>query len=831
MANSNLPALMSGLMKLTGNIVFEISSDYRFIDVHADNPAHLFIPPQHFLGKKISDMLNEEQWSQVLHYFELAYVSGEKQSFQYPSIIPNDPRWYRGNLLYISKGVSEPFYLLCIDDITSQKKAEDTLKFHAEFEDLLVHATSNLIQSNEHNFNASLNYVLEKIGQFAKVDRSYVFMFDKEKDVMNNTHEWCSEGTNPEIQNLQEVPISLFPLWMEKLHNYEVIYIPEVNALPESWSSVREILEPQGVQSLLVIPIKAEDHLYGFIGFDAVKQKVMWENSQRQLLQILGDNIGSVIMRNEQNLSLQKASEQAKHLAEEANAANKYKLDFLANMSHEMRTPLNGVIGFTDLLLETQVNEIQLQYLQTVRDSAQNLLEVINEILDFSKIEAGKVDLLPERSDMVDIIEKTCGLVRFSASKKNIEFILNMDPSMPRFYMVDPLRLQQVLVNLLSNAIKFTEKGFIEMNVTVKKPDTVNGIANLVFSVSDSGIGISSSQKKKIFSAFTQADIMISRKYGGTGLGLAITNSLLEMMNSHLQLESKEGEGSRFFFEISLPYEVTNAYPKDAIPGLKTALVVEAGENTRKVLTKWLAYRSIKTTSVAQANDAIKLLKEGNQYDLVIVDQNLPDSNGLHFVKVMRQELQVDKPCVLLYGEEEPRMHAIAESLDVFHRVLRPLFLKNLYSAIENLGLRKVNVSKSPMEQDQVNRLKDGKKVLIAEDNKTNMMFTRIIVGKLFDNPRIIEAVNGIEAISNYEEHFPDLVLMDLQMPEMDGDVATEKIRELERSWNLKHVPIIALTANAIHGVKEKCLEIGFDEYLSKPLNKEDLKEIVGKYF
>lgn len=831
MQNSRLPALLGGLMKLTGNIVFEISADYRFLDVHNEDPAHLFIPPQHFLNKRINELLNEEQWEKVRHYFELAYVSGQKQTFNYPSIIPNDPRWFRANLLYLSEGIENPFYLLCIDDITAQKKAEESLTFHAEFEDLLVRATSRLIQSNEDSLDDAINRVLEKIGLFAKVDRSYVFMFDMEKDVMNNTHEWCSEGTNPEIDNLQEVPNALFPYWMEKLHAYEEIYIADVQALPDELINLKEILEPQGVKSLLVLPIKAEQKLYGFIGFDAVSRHVEWENSQRQLLQILADNIGSVIKRNEQSRSLREATEVANKLAEEANAANKSKSDFLANMSHEMRTPLNGVIGFTDLLLETELSELQLKYLQTVQDSAKNLLEVINEILDFSKIEAGKVDLLPERSDIVEIIERTCGLVRYAASKKNVQFVLNMDPSMPRFFQVDQLRLQQILVNLLSNAIKFTEKGFIEMNITVRKADPSTGKALLLFSVTDSGIGISDVQKKKIFSAFSQADISISRKYGGTGLGLAITNSLLGLMDSQLQLDSKEGSGSKFYFEVSLPYEATVAYPKDAIDGLKTALVVEPGENIRKVLTKWLAYRNIKTTSVSKANDAVDLLKEGHQYDLILVDQFLPDSNGLHLVKVFRNDLKIDTPCILLYGEENPKMHVISESLGVFHKIPRPLFLKNLYAALENLQQQRTQLSKTAVGDQVQHGLSAGQKILIAEDNKTNMMFTKIIVNKLFEQSEIIEAVNGVEAISNFEQYSPDLILMDLQMPEMDGDIATEKIRELEKSRNLKPVPIIALTANAINGVRERCLEIGFDEYLSKPLNKDDLKEVLRKYF
>ena len=832
MGNRHSDLLLTGLLKLTRNTVFEIATDYTILKLHYANRTDLFFPDDFILNKKLSELIPAEIWNYSKSYFDKALETGEKQEFSYQSFLPEDERWYKASLQFISPENGIPFYLFCVMDISNQKAAEESLRFNADFEDLLVHATSTLIQSNTENFDSSLNEVLAKIGIFAKVDRTYVFMFNEAHSEFSNTHEWCSDNVTAEIENLQGIPTEIFPNWMNLLELNQEVYIPDVQQLPESWAAEKEILEPQGIQSLLALPVKASGKLYGFLGFDAVLQKVVWDNNKRHLMQILADNLGSVIMRNEQNNHLLHAFEQSKILTQQATTANQHKSDFLANMSHEMRTPLNGVIGFADLLKDTNLNELQFQYLDKIKESADSLLGVINEVLDFSKIESGNVELVVEETDLFEIVERTVGLVRFSAGLKNIEFVLNMAPSMPRYFKLDPVRLQQVLINLLSNAIKFTENGFVLLQIAVKEIDKETGMATLQFSVKDSGIGISPEQQKIIFQAFTQADISISRKYGGTGLGLSISNKLLELMGVHLLLKSNLGEGSEFYFDFTLPYTDTVAFESTEIKNIASALIVSSSVYSKENLQNWLQYKNIKTVTAASANEAMDYFLNNNSFDMIFVDFNLKDSNGLHFVKHVRNEIKLtaDKlPVVLMFTQEELGTQSIASTLGVVHKISKPVTVTECYHALKIVSELKEKAA-IYSETNQTNTTGAAKKILIVDDNKLNILLCRFIVEKLYKGSEIIESFNGNEAIQMFKEKKPDLILMDLQMPELDGDAATIIIRELEKEQDFKRTPIVALTANAINGVKEKCLEIGFDDYITKPVDQEMIKNILDRF-
>lgn len=437
-------------------------------------------------------------------------------------------------------------------DITEKREAEEKSRFHAAFEEQMIYATSILLQSTEETFDAGVNDVLTRIGTFAVADRAYLFRFNPDMSTMSNTHEWCSPGVSPEISNLQELPVDIFPMWMEKLKGYEEVYIPDVQELPESWSAERAILEPQGIRSLIALPVHASGRLFGFIGFDAVGKTIRWENGQRQLLQLLAANIGSVILRQQQQLHLQQLSTHAHEMAENANRANRFKSDFLANMSHEMRTPLHAILGFTDVLNKTETSPVQQQYLGHLKEAAESLLKGVSQVLDFSKIESGKMMVEMEKTELPVLLERCCNKVRQTAAAKGIRFLLQYDQSIPSFCILDDLKLELVLNNLLGNAVKFTAGGTVQLKVEKQAEDKVKNMMTLLFSVCDTGIGITSEQQNRIFQAFAQADNSISRKYGGTGLGLSISRKLLGLMGADLQLRSTAGKGSTFYFELDV---------------------------------------------------------------------------------------------------------------------------------------------------------------------------------------------------------------------------------------------------------------------------------------
>jgi PAS domain S-box-containing protein len=542
------------------------------------------------------------------------------------------------------------------------------------------------------NLNITNNFVYSIARDITDIRKTQEKLLSSEKS-LNEAQKIAKIGSWDFMLMTQELN------WSNEL--YEIFEFEKIPNDPELYNKYLSCFYPNDVEELKrninntitnKVPYEMEHQII------LANQKIKWVFCTGVSIQDSHNNV--VALKGVvQDITQKKLIEDTIKAKEKAEASNKAKSDFLSNMSHEIRTPLNGIIGFTDLLLKTKFDKDQLEYLTTVNESANTLMEIINNILDFSKIESGKLELAYEEIDIYELSNQIINLFKYEANHKKIDLVLHVDNDVPQFVIGDSFRLKQILVNLLSNAMKFTFSGHIKLKI--EQADADEAMSSIKFSVIDTGIGIKAQNQEKIFQSFIQADNTTTRKYGGTGLGLAISSQLLALKNSELQLSSSFGVGSEFFFIITF----------------------------EKINQK-------------QNNPVITMNFEGNK--------SSEFSNSL-----------------------------------------------------------------------------DNYKILIAEDNKINMLLAKTLVKKIVDNCTIIEATNGYDAVVLSDIELPDLILMDIQMPIQNGYDATLEIRKNEKT---KYIPVIALTAGVLNGEKEKCISHGMSDYITKPIVHIDLENVLHKW-
>ncbi|MDD2534632.1 MAG: response regulator [Eubacteriales bacterium] len=700
-----------------------------------------------------------------------------------------------------------------------------------QFEQMLLEQTAALFAARGERFGAVLQDTLHRVGLYLGVDRGYVFRFNDQAQTMSNVYEWCADGLEPSIYRLQNLSVDAYPAMLSHLRNHEEILIEDVSALPPELEAEKIMLEKQSVCSALILPLKSEQRILGFIGFDAIRRGAIWNQESRGILKFLASTV-AVSWQNETNrLDLLQAMAVAKQMAEKAEFASQEKSSFLSNMSHEIRTPMNAVIGVAHLLKNADLSQAQNRYVDIIQTSSQNILQIINSILDLSKIESGKFELNLLPFSLEEVLENLNRMFQFPVEEKGLQISYEHDPRIPAFLVGDPTRLHQILTNLVSNAVKYSNTGHIFVKVQLK--DIHDELFWLNFSVADQGVGLSEDELKHLFDPFWQSSVATLKTHHGSGLGLAIVKNLSDLMGGQVDVTSQVAHGSQF--TVSLPFtlakQAAEFKPDLPLSSHDHVLILDDDLSSQRYLARLLHAWSIKSTSCTTINAAVALLNktisQSHPFTIGIIGQQHLVGDGLDRLSQLRKRTPSIHHLFVLVEPDSSLLYEQNRWSGVINGFLTKPIKASVLSDELMIHLGIDTLPTPPITENNPHYRFQQVSLLIVEDIAINREIIRTLLKTYGIEAEV--ARDGAMALEMASQTKYDLILMDVQMPFMDGLEATRRIRKLADPQKSR-VPIIALTAHALKEDRDACTTAGMNDHLIKPIDPELLYERIAKW-